>query len=70
MTTETTTWVSTQEMAKTLGIAVRTLAKFRTKPDNFLIEGRHFRRSTPSPQAPWIWHLERTTKAWEAEVGS
>ena len=55
-------------MAKELGIATRTLTKFRDS-GQFLDAGRHYRRSTPSPQAPWHWHRELTLKAWAAEVG-
>ena len=66
---EQRTWASSQEMAQSLGISVRTLAHYRTKHD-FLIEGRHYRRSTPSAQAPWLWNLDLATKAWNAEVGA
>jgi hypothetical protein len=69
MTSEqTSAWVSTSAMAKELGIATRTLTKFRDS-GQFLDAGRHYRRSTPSPQAPWHWHRELTLKAWAAEVG-
>ncbi|AII48657.1 hypothetical protein KR52_05810 [Synechococcus sp. KORDI-52] len=66
---EDRTWVSTQEMAKALGLSPRTLSHYRLKHE-FLIEGRHYRRKTPADQAPWQWHLQRTTAAWAAEVGA
>ena len=69
MTTEQDIWVSTQAMARALGISPRTLSHYRLKHE-FLIEGRHYRRSTPSVQAPWQWHQERTSAAWAAEVGA
>lgn len=68
MTTETTAWVSTQEMARELGVSVRTLTHYRDK-GGFLTEGRHYRRRTPASQSPWVWHSELTSKAWAAEAG-
>lgn len=70
MTTNTTpvTWVSTQEMAARLGISTRTLFNYQKRGDLFT-QGRHFRRSTPSPSSPWLWNPELTEKAWIAETG-
>jgi len=56
-------------MADALGVSVRTLTHYRDNGE-FLMEGRHYRRSTPARQAPWQWHFERTDAAWKAEVGA
>ena len=64
-----TTWISNAEMAAALGIALRTLHKYRFEHD-FLIEGRHWRRMTPSANAPIVWDRERTELAWAAETAT
>jgi hypothetical protein len=70
MTTETAPQkVGTQEMARLLGISIRTLFHYQ-KTGQFFIEGRHFSRSTPSDRSPWLWDVEKTIAAWKAEVGS
>ena len=64
-----THWVTNEEMADALRVSTRTLHKFRTG-HAFLQEGRHWRRSTPSPQSPLLWDRELTEKAWIAELSS
>ena len=65
----TTVWLNNAEMAAQLGIAVRTLHNYRSKRD-FLIEGRHWRRATPSAGAHVLWNAELTEKAWLAELAT
>jgi len=55
-------------MAARLGISTRTLFNYQKRGDLF-IEGRHYRRSTPSPASAWVWNLELTEQAWLAETG-
>lgn len=64
---EASTWVSTQEMAARLSISTRTLFTYQKRGDLF-IQGRHYRRSTPSQASPWVWQADLTVKAWLAEV--
>ena len=64
-----THWVTNEEMAGVLRVSTRTLYKFRTKKDCLLFkEGRHWRRSTPSPTSSVLWDRELTEKAWLAEL--
>ncbi len=59
-------WVDTNTMADSLGISVVTLMRYRKLEDErqFLIEGTHFRRSSPAPRSPWVWDAEKTQKAF------
>ncbi len=59
-------WVDTSTMADSLGISVVTLMRYRKLEDErqFLIEGTHFRRSSPAPRSPWVWDAEKTQKAF------
>ena len=59
-------WVSGAEMARQLAVSQRTLFNWRNSEDIGLQSGRHFARKTTSPQAPWVWHRERTLQAVEA----
>ena len=66
---EASAWVSTRDIAARLGISTRTLFNYQKRGDLFT-QGRHFRRSTPSPASPWVWEADLTVKAWLAEVGN
>jgi hypothetical protein len=59
-------WVDTSTMADSLGISVVTLMRYRKLDDErqFLIEGTHFRRSSPAPRSPWVWDMEKTQRAF------
>lgn len=66
--TSSSPWVSTQDMAARLNISTRTLFNYQKRADLFQ-QGRHFRRSTPSPASAWVWNAELTEEAWLAETG-
>jgi len=60
-------WVDTAAMANELGISVRTIHHYRGKKHSPWIEGRHYKRMSPSDRSPWVWNQKLTTKAWQEE---
>ena len=63
--TDESDWILTESMAKALGISVRTIHHYRSKKNTPWIEGRHYKRRTPSSTSQWIWNQALTIKAWK-----
>ncbi|HJN35304.1 MAG TPA: hypothetical protein QF626_02195 [Prochlorococcaceae cyanobacterium Fu_MAG_50] len=56
-------------MADELVISGRTLHYYLHAEKSPWQEGRHYKRSTPSNNSPWVWNRDLTLKAWEVEKG-
>ena len=66
-------WITSQAMAKHLGIHYQTLLRLRRDERSAFRAGYHYRRTGFSSQATLQWHLERTveafTKPWLTQEG-
>ena len=57
-------WISTEEMAETIGIHPKTLLGLRRKDICPFEEGTHYRRKGATTKSPLQWQPEKTEQAF------
>lgn len=61
---QTPMWISTEEMAETIGIHPKTLLGLRRKDICPFEEGTHYRRKGATTKSPLQWQPEKTEQAF------
>ena len=59
-------WISTEEMAETIGIHPKTLLGLRRKNICAFVEGTHYRRKGATTRSPLQWQPEKTEQAFSS----